>query len=103
MTPATCTESCNGSGGVIMCNGQVVYVASSVVDAGQWYIAHLDAQFDISKFTVTGSAACTGNDCSVKASCAATPQTNKMGGAGLFLAAIGFAAFGAHRRLRRAR
>jgi hypothetical protein len=99
-TPATCTASCSGSGGVIVCNGQVVYVASTVADAGQWYIAHLDAQFDESKFTVSASATCSGDECVAKASCAATPGTNKAEGTGVLLAGLAFAGFGVSRRRR---
>lgn len=96
ITPATCTESCGSDGGVIVCNGQVVYVASSDLDAAQWYIAHLDKQFDSGKFSV--AASCSGNECSVKASCAASPGRDRATGAGLLLAAFGFVGFGVSRR-----
>jgi hypothetical protein len=98
ITPATCSASCSGTGGVIVCNGQVVYVASTILDAGQWYIAHLDGQFDISQFSVTGSASCTGNDCVANASCATSPGTNNGDGAGILIAGLAFAGFGVSRR-----
>jgi MYXO-CTERM domain-containing protein len=97
ITPSTCSASCSGSGGVILCNGQVVYVADTITDAGQWYIAHLDAQFDISKFAI--SAACSGNECTAKASCSAAPgASNPAEGSALAFGALGFVGLAAYRR-----
>jgi hypothetical protein len=102
ITPATCSASCGGTGGVILCNGQVVYVASTILDAGQWYIAHLDAQFDIDKFSLGATTSCTGSDCKATVSCATSPGAERVGGEGFFFAGLGFAAVAASRR-RRAR
>jgi MYXO-CTERM domain-containing protein len=102
ITPATCSESCSGTGGVIVCNGQVVYVAGDIAEAGQWYISHLDAQFDVSKFTLSASGACSGSECMGSVSCAAAPgQAHPEGGA-LFLAGVGLIGFAVYRRRRAA-
>jgi hypothetical protein len=98
MTPASCSASCSGTGGVIVCNGQVVYVASTIVDAGQWYVAHLDQQFNTDVFKVSASATCTGDDCSAKAICATSPGANKVDGTGFLLAGLAFVGVGAARR-----
>ncbi len=58
ITPASCSASCSGTGGVILCNGQVVYVADNIADAASWYVGHLDAQFSLSL-----SSSCTGDQC----------------------------------------
>jgi MYXO-CTERM domain-containing protein len=100
MTPAMCSESCSGTGGVIVCNGEVVYVASNVEDAGQWYISHLDAQFDISKFTLSASATCSGSDCAATVSCAAAPGQPPREGAAFFFVALGFVGLVVYRRRR---
>ena len=100
MTPATCTASCSGSGGVILCNGQVVFVADTIVDAGEWYIGHLDAQFSMDKFSIAASATCTGSDCVGKVSCATSPISEKTDGSGILLAGLAFAGLGAARRRR---
>jgi MYXO-CTERM domain-containing protein len=92
--------SCSGTGGVVVCNGQVVYVASSAADAGQWYVSHLDVQFDTSKLMVTATGSCTGNTCEGKttASCSASPGPAKTSGGGLLLAAMAFVGVAATRR-----
>jgi hypothetical protein len=98
ITPASCTESCNGTGGVVVCNGQVVYVASSAAAAGQWYVSHLDAQFDVSKLMVTASASCSGDQCNAKAACSASPGPSSTNGGGFLLAGLGFVTIAAVRR-----
>jgi hypothetical protein len=97
ITPATCSASCNGAGGVILCNGQVVYVASTILEAGQWYIAHLDSQFDASKFSVGASATCSGSECAASVKCGTSPGT-KVDGTGIFLLGLAFAGAGAYRQ-----
>jgi MYXO-CTERM domain-containing protein len=81
-----------------VCNGQVVYVAANITDAGQWYVDHLDAQFDISKFTISGTASCSGSDCTATASCAAAPGQNHPEGTALFFVSLGFVGLAAYRR-----
>jgi hypothetical protein len=100
ITPASCTASCSGTGGVVVCNGQVVYVASSAIDAGEWYVDHLDAQFDTSTLNVTSTTTCTGNECDTKttASCAASPGTSESSGGGLLLAGLAFVGVAATRK-----
>ncbi len=87
LTPASCTASCNSGGGIISCNGQVVYVAATVADAASWYVAHIDAQFQLSA-SVSGS--CTGDQCTAtaKSACSAAPGTKEPAGGMLLLAGL---------------
>jgi len=96
ITPATCMASCS-TGGAIICNGEVVYLAANIADAASWYIAHLDAQFSLS---VSGS--CTGDQCvaALKSGCAASPGNGSTDGTGLLLAGLAFAGLGIARRRR---
>jgi hypothetical protein len=85
---------------VVVCNGQVVYVASSAIDAGEWYVDHLDAQFDTSSLNVMATATCTGNECDAKttASCTASPRKGESSGGALLLAGLAFVAVAATRK-----
>jgi len=98
ITPATCSASCGSGGGVIVCNGQVVYVAATLTDAADWYIAHLDAQFSLMVSTT-----CTGDSCTTTATetCSATPRGAATDPAGPLLAGLAFAGVGVARRRRR--
>ncbi len=100
ITPASCMAACNGTGGAIICNGQVVYIAANVEDAAAWYVSHLDAQFSL-----MANVNCTGNTCTGSISaggCAASPA-GKPAGAGLLLAGLAFVGVGVARRRRQRR
>jgi hypothetical protein len=93
-TPVSCQAGCTGGGAVIVCNGKVVEVATTVAEAEAWFIATLDANF---KFMV--SASCTGTSCTATA-CDASPKSNATDGTGLLMAGLAFAGVGVARRRR---
>jgi hypothetical protein len=94
ITPAACMAACTGTGGVIVCNGQVVYIAASVTDAAAWYVDHLDAQFSLNV-----SASCSGDNCTASVGCDVSPGSQP-GGAGLLRAGLGLALVGLRRRFK---
>jgi hypothetical protein len=102
VTPASCMASCSGTGGVILCNGQVVYVADSLQAAATWYVDHWDAQFSLN---VMASGGCTGDQCTATVTttssgtkCSASPLANSTGNWGLALGGLSFVVAGVARR-----
>jgi MYXO-CTERM domain-containing protein len=95
ITPASCMAACTGTGGVIVCNGQVVYIASSVTDAASWYVDHLDSQFSLNV-----KASCTGDQCSASLGVGGCDVTSGStpSGAGLFFVGVGLVLVAARRR-----
>jgi hypothetical protein len=80
-TPQVCTQDCNATtGGVIICNGQVVDAETSFANATAWYVSHLDATFSASA-TATGTVT-TGTTNNVK--CSASPSSGRTGAGFLF-------------------
>jgi MYXO-CTERM domain-containing protein len=100
ITPTTCTAACSGTGGVIVCNGQVVYVASSAADAASWYASNLDVTFNPSSLDIKGTASCSGDNCTAKASCSASPGSAGTNGGGFLLGGLAFVGAALIRRRR---
>jgi MYXO-CTERM domain-containing protein len=96
-TPEVCTTDCNATtGGVIVCNGQVVDAETSFADATAWYISHLDATFTVSAMasgTVGG-----GGTGTTSAKCSASPGSVSTGAGGFLLGGLSLAAIGLLRR-----
>jgi MYXO-CTERM domain-containing protein len=100
ITPTTCTAACSGTGGVIVCNGQVVYVASSAADAASWYASNLDVTFNPSSLDIKGTASCAGDNCTAKASCSASPGPAGTNGGGFLFGGLAFVGTALIRRRR---
>jgi hypothetical protein len=94
-TTPKCQAGCSSGGAVIVCNGKVVEVATTVAEAQMWFLATLDADF---KFMV--SASCNGTGTCTATACDASPKTTATDGTGLLLAGLAFAGVGIARRRR---
>jgi MYXO-CTERM domain-containing protein len=100
-TPEVCTTDCNATtGGVIVCNGQVVDAETSFADATAWYVSHLDATFMVSAMA-SGSVGGGGTSSTTAKCSVVSPGSGSTGAGGLLLGGFSLAAIGLLRRRNR--